>query len=87
MFSLLYFFQVAVRRLNTNGAPTESEAASLKEVQVLQLASATCQRICHMLGCCKVDGDPCIVMTLYPKSAAKRLEEVQGQHAYSCWSD
>ena len=76
-------FQVAVKRLNTGGAPTESETAFLEEVQVLQLASATCQRVCRMLGCCKVDGDPCIVMTLYPKSVAKRLEEAQGNHTYT----
>ena len=31
-----------------------------------------------MLGCSRIDGDACIVMTLYPKSAAKRLEELQG---------
>ena len=33
-----------------------------------------------MLGCCKLEGDPCIVMTLYPKSAAKLLEDNAGQH-------
>ncbi len=32
-----------------------------------------------MLGCCKLDGDPCIVMSLYPKSAAKLLEDHAGQ--------
>ena len=32
-----------------------------------------------MLGCCKLDGDPCIVMSLYPKSAAKLLDDHAGQ--------
>lgn len=57
--------------------------AFLKEIQVLQLASGTCGRAVRMLGCCKLDGDPCIVMTLYPKSAAKLLEENAGQHVPS----
>ena len=42
-----------------------------------------------MLGCCKLDGDLCIVMSLYPKSAAKHLHEASGQSCsqslcYSC---
>ena len=70
--------QVAVKRLHTSSAPSAAEGAFLEEVQMLQLASASCQRVCRMLGCCKLDGDACIVMSLYPKSAAKRLEESQG---------
>ena len=75
---LLYIMQVAVKRLSTSSAPPAAVATFLKEVQMLQLASATCQRACHMLGCCKLGGDACIVMSLYPKSATKRLEESQG---------
>lgn len=75
--------QVAVKRLCTSGAPPALETAFLKEIQVLQLASGTCGRAVRMLGCCKLDGDPCIVMTLYPKSAAKLLEEKAGQHVAS----
>lgn len=63
-----------MKRLDTSGVSSVSKAAFLKDVQVLQLASATCQRVCQVLGCCKVDGDPCIVMSM---SAAKRLEEVE----------
>lgn len=48
-------------------------------MQVLQLASATSHRVCRVLGCCKLDGGPCIVMALYSKSAARRLDEAQGQ--------
>ena len=69
---------VAVKKLQTGSAPAAVEAAFLEEVQTLQLASAFCQQACRTLGCCKVDGDACIVMSLYPKSAAKRLEESQG---------
>lgn len=71
--------QVAVKRLCTSGAPPAVEEAFLKEIQVLQLASGVCQRTCRMLGCCKLDGDPCIVMSLYPKSAAKLLQDHAGQ--------
>ena len=75
--------QVAVKRLHTGSAPAAAEATFLEVVQMLQLASASCQRACRMLGCCKLDdGDACIVMSLYPKSAAKRLEESRG---WSCW--
>ena len=31
-----------------------------------------------MLGCCQLDGNPCLVMSLYSSSAAKRLETLQG---------
>ena len=59
-----------------------SAGSSLKalflKAQLLQLASASCQRVCRMLGCCKLEGDARIVMSLYPKSAAKLLEESQG---------
>ena len=61
------------------GAPPDVETAFLKEIEILQLAAGTCQRACRMLGCCKLDGDPCIVMSLYPKSAAKLLEDHAGQ--------
>ncbi|KAL0051146.1 hypothetical protein WJX82_002693 [Trebouxia sp. C0006] len=70
--------QVAVKRLNTSEAPPDVGSAFLKEIQILQLAAGTCQRACRMLGCCKLDGDPCIVMSLYPKSAAKLLEDHAG---------
>ena len=73
--------QVAVKRLNTSNAPASAESLFLREIQSLQLASGICHRACRMLGLCKLDGDACIVMTLYPKSAAKRLEELQGQCA------
>ena len=71
---------MAVKRLHTSPAPAAAQAAFIEEVQTLQLASATCQRVCRMLGCCRLDGDACIIMSLYPKSAAKRLEESQGQY-------
>ena len=72
--------QVAVKRLCTSGAPLALELAFMKEIQVLQLAASSCQHVCRMLGCCKLSGDPCIVMSLYPKSAAKMLEDNAGQH-------
>ena len=74
--------QVAVKRLHTSSAPAAAVTNFLNEVQTLQLASATCHQACHMLGCCKLDADACIVMSLYPKSAAKHLEESQG---WCCW--
>ena len=70
---------MAVKRLNTSEAPPDVGSAFLKEIQILQLAAGTCQRACRMLGCCKLDGDPCIVMSLYTKSAAKLLEDHAGQ--------
>ncbi len=73
---------MAVKNLNTSGAPPNVEAAFLKEIQILQLAAGTCQRACCMLGCCKLDGDPCIVMSLYPKSAARLLEDHTGQPTF-----
>ena len=76
--------QVAVKKLQTSGAPATEEILFLKEVQTLQLASYACQRVCRMIGCCRLDGNACIVMSLYSQSAAKRLEEVQGQCSI-CW--
>ncbi|DBB02297.1 TPA: hypothetical protein ACH3X3_011313 [Trebouxia sp. C0006] len=73
-----YKSQVAVKRLHTSSAPSAAESVFLEEVQMLQLASASCQRVCRMLGCCKLVGDVCIVTSLYPKSAEMRLEESQG---------
>ena len=70
--------QVAVKRLQTGAASGAAEVTFLEEIQTLQLASAACQRACRMLGCCKLDGDACIVMSLYPKSAAKLLVDTQG---------
>ncbi len=78
---LLCTVQVAVKRLSTSNAPASAESLFLKEIQSLQLASSICHRACRMLGLCKLDGDACIVMTLYPKSAAQRLEDLQGQRA------
>ena len=75
MLTQSYVQQVAVKKLQTSGAPASEKALFLKEVQTLQLAAYTCQRVCRMIGCCKLDGDACIVMSLYSKSAAKRLEE------------
>ncbi len=69
--------QVAVKKLHTSGAPVIAEANFAKEICTIQLASAACQRVCRMLGCGKPDGDMCIVMSLYPKSAAKLLETGQ----------
>ncbi len=73
--------QVAVKRLHTSSAPPEAEATFLEEVQTLHVASATCQRACRMLGCCKLDGDVCTVMSLYPKSADKCLAESQNNQS------
>ena len=76
---LLYVMQVAVKRLDTSSAPPEAEATFLEEIHPLQLASASCQRACRMLGCCKLDGDACIVMSYTPTqllNAWKSLKEV-----------
>lgn len=73
--------QVAVKRLDTSSAPPTAEATFLEEIHTLQLASASCQRACCMLGCCMLYGNACIVMRLYPKSAAKHLKESQGSPA------
>ncbi len=70
--------QVAVKQLSISGASAAAEAAFFKEVHIAQLASATCQRACRMLGCCNLNGNPCLVMSLCPSSAAKRLETLQG---------
>ena len=70
--------QVAVKRLHTFQAPASAESLFFEEMQVLQLASAACQRVCRMLGCCKLEGDLCIVMSLYPKSATKLLDNPKG---------
>ena len=69
-----------MKRLCTSGASPALEVAFWKEIHVLQLASGICGRACRMLGCCKLEKDPCIVMTLYPKSAAKLLEDNSGSH-------
>ena len=68
-----------MKRLASSGAPTGAERAFVEEIQTLQLASTVCQRSCRILGCCKLDGDLCIVMSLYAGSAAQRLQESRGR--------
>ena len=75
-----FALQVAVKRLQTCGITNAAESQFLKEKHTLRMASGICHRACRMLGCCKLDGDACIVMTLYPNSAAKLLEEAQGEY-------
>ena len=70
--------QVAVKSFNTVGAPAAVEADFVKELQIAQLASATCQRVCHLIGCCKLDGKVCLVMSLYASSAASLLSDSKG---------
>ena len=70
--------QVAVKSFNTIGASAAVEAEFLREVQIAQLASATCQRVCRLLGCCKLEGRVCLVMSLYTSSAASLLSSSQG---------
>ena len=60
------------------GVSAAVQAAFLKEIHILQKASAACHRACRMLGCFKLENDPCIVMSLYATSAAARLEQLQG---------
>ena len=71
-------WQVAVKKISTAGASSTVEADFLKEVHTAQLASASCQRACRILGCCKMENGLCLVMSLYALSAAKRLEVLQG---------
>ena len=73
-----FVHQVAVKKLSTAGASPAAEAAFLKEVHIAQLASATCQRVCRMLGCCELDSRVCIVMSLYASSAAHYLGSLHG---------
>lgn len=67
--------QVAIKKFNTDGASTAAEADFLKRVHIALLASGTCQRACRILGCCRIDISPCLVMSLYASSAAERLEK------------
>ena len=64
-----------------SGVDAEATAVFLEELRTLQLASAACHGACRVLGCCKVDDSICLVMPLYPTSAAKLLEEAKGQHS------
>lgn len=61
---LCALLQAAVKQLSIAGASAAAEAAFFKEVHIAQLASATCQRACRMLGCCNVNGNPCLVTSL-----------------------
>ena len=72
------FLQVAVKQFNLNGASAAAELQLMKEIHIAQVASASCQRACRMLGCCKQEGNLCLVMSLYSSSAAKRIETLQG---------
>lgn len=67
-------FQVAVKRLLSSDGEAAAKLLFLKEAQTLQFVSAACQRVCRMLGCCNLDGDVCIVMSLYKSSAAALLQ-------------
>ena len=71
--------QVAVKKVIITGASSTAEQQFLKEVNIALLAAASCQRACRMLGCCKLEGGLCLVMSLYSSSAAKRLEMLQGE--------
>ena len=76
--SAIPFLQVAVKRLLTSDAAADAKADFLLEIQTLQFVSAACQRVCRMLGCCNMDGDICIVMSLYKSSAAKLVQQSEG---------
>ena len=83
----LDLLQVAVKSFLTAGASASAEANFFEEVRIAQLASATCQRACRILGCCNKNGDLCLVMSLYASSAAKCLEVLQGNLAFCAFSD
>ncbi len=67
-----------MKKLHMGGVSAAVRAAFLNEIHVLQIASAACHRACCMLGCFKLENDPCIVMSLYATSAAARLDQMQG---------
>lgn len=75
--------QVAVEKVETTDASAVVVAGFLKEVQIAQLASATCQRSWCMLGCCKLETGLCLVMSLYTSSGAACPEVLQGQQKIS----
>ena len=75
----MYDWQVAVKKIETTGASAVVVDGFLKEAHNAQLASATCQQVCRMLGCCKLDTGLCLVMSLYSSSVARRLEVLQGK--------
>ncbi len=79
--------QVAGKRLNTSNAPASAESLFLKKIQSLRLVLSS-HWACRMLGVCELDRDACILKTLYSKSAAHWLKEVQGLFAavYMCSS-
>ena len=77
-----------MKKLHMADVSTAVQAAFLNELHVLQIASA-CHCACRMLGCFKLENDPCIVMSQYATSAAARLEQMQGdaltdQFMYPC---
>lgn len=67
-----------MKKLHMGGVSAAVQAAFLNKIHVLQIASAACHRACRMLGCFKLENDPCIVMSLYATSAAARLDQMQG---------
>ena len=75
----IHELQVAVKKIETAGASAVVVDNFLQELYIAQLASATCQRACRMLGCCKLDTGLCLVMSLYSSSAARRLDLLQGE--------
>ena len=70
--------QVAVKQFNITGASAAVELQLMKEIHIAQVASASCHHACRVLGCCKLEGNLCLVMSLYSSSAAKRMETLQG---------
>ena len=69
---------MAVKQFNIISASAAAELQLMKEIHIAQVASASCQRACRMLGCCKLEGNLCLVMSLYSSSVAKRMETLQG---------
>ena len=71
--------QVAVKRLDTSQAEAAVKELFLEEINTVQFASATCHRTCRILGCCQLGDDICLVMNLYPQTAANLLANAKGQ--------
>ena len=68
-----------MKRLLASDTAAADKAKFVREIQTLQFASAACQRVCRMLGCCNLDGGLCVVMSLYKSSAAQLLQQAGGE--------
>ena len=71
--------QVAIKMLDVNvDVSEETFKPFLAEARILETVSTQCEHGCRFYGVGSIEGQPCIVMKLYPRSLADELKAAPG---------